>query len=526
MDGVVVLCATDLKSFRFRSYQELVDSESNGNALPIILCHSPIARVFPFSYFPLFFLETPDTTIPYAGTITVKLFHIIAKVVTYAQPMWRICHVVPWTILLFLLSSAFVFVHNFAEEKSPFAFQNKSNPQSQRRRLLKISSAGDPSCPCLVQHDDVMSPLSVNLVNSDKNKTRNLSHYGLGCAYHDLSTKPCTDPCHGNEIDCHQTRKWCNHAWCHIDPQNCLLKHTKSKWFPPSQRHYSYATCGYHDESSYSWNTLRNTTIKVGFNSNTGGWTGSYSDNRTQFKGPLERWSGPHVEVIKAAAKIGGFQIAVTEIEPFLVNKSISFFGSSSFDLCIYATSLGFLDLCVASYAYTGMRASVTDWIILESIDLYLITKQPTETELKWNRFRSNVITIFQPFQTTTWMFVIFLVTPMFGVLMVFHERGKPGSAYRMKETIIESIRGCDSEHEIKERRIPFAEQFGESVYTSFFAILRTRWEQRVVSIGGSLNLLGIGFFVFTFIAACKLPFDVTALVNSLQVQPNDIVPI
>ena len=429
--------------------------------------------------------------------------------------MWKRSGVFQLTMLLFLLSSAFGFDQAITEGKSSFVF-HKGGTQSQGRRLLNVASAGDPSCPCLEQHE-LTSPLSkINIVDMTKTDIMNQSQYGLGCAYHDVGTNSCTDSCHEDEIDCNR-KTWCNYAWCYIDPQNCGLKNSKSVGFAAPHRYYSYATCGYHDVLSYSWNTLRNQTIKVGFNSNTGGWTGSYSDDGTQFKGPLERWRGPHVEVIKAAAKIGGFQIAVTEIEPFLVNKSTSFFGSSSFDLCMHTRPRINLKIPTTWRIYTGMRASVTDWIILESIDLYLITKQPTETELKWNKFRSNVITIFQPFETTTWMFVICLVTPMFGILMVFHERGKPGSAYRIKETVIESIRGCDSEHEIKERRISFAEQFGESVYTSFFAILRTRWEQRVVSIAGRLNLLGIGFFVFTFIAAFKLPSDVTSLVYSLQ---------
>lgn len=40
---------------------------------------------------------------------------------------------------------------------------------------------------------------------------------------------------------------WCEDSWCYVDPNNCTMPMSKSKYFPDSGLYYSYETCGFVD---------------------------------------------------------------------------------------------------------------------------------------------------------------------------------------------------------------------------------------------------------------------------------------
>lgn len=86
---------------------------------------------------------------------------------------------------------------------------------------------------------------------------------------------------------------------------------------------------------------------------------------------------------------------------------------------------------------------------------------------------------------------------------MVVHELAQPGSAYPRDETVLDSSldEQGNSVIEVRERRIPLWRHIARSVYVSFLATLQGGYAQQIVSMGGRLNLIGIGFFILALIA-------------------------
>lgn len=369
---------------------------------------------------------------------------------------------------------------------------------------------GNPSCPCLQLDDTKLTP--INTVDLTPSVLRNIGNgtvdwatYGIGCRTHDARTPQCTTSDCARLQDVVPTPfrcdlSWCQRSWCFVDPNHCGLLYRRSARLPRSDRFYSYATCGDADSftKNYRFAGLEGQVLKIGLNSNTGGWLGAYSSDGQQFKGPLSKWSGPTLEFVKEAAVRGNFYVNLTLPPLELQARSSDFFGSpSDFDYCVYATSLGFLDLCVAQYTITDVRASTTDWLLLGSSGIYLVASYNVNDS--WGAFKASVSTIFRPFTFGTWMFIVFFVIPVLGCLMIFHEFGKSGSAYPREEMVV--ITRSNGEHEFRKLPVPFVQHIVKSIYINFLAVMQSSYEQTVISIGAMLNLLGISFFILTIIA-------------------------
>lgn len=373
---------------------------------------------------------------------------------------------------------------------------------------------GIVSCPCLEYGDpraDIVNGTNETL--SFLGNEVNLATYGFGCALHDKNIRSCKDGCAAGStitpppIDC--DRSWCDRNFCWVDPNNCDLLNKRSRLFPESNRFYSYATCW--DMDSFTQNnrlgSLEGRVLRAGFNSNSGGWLGAYGAaspgvaQGQHFKGPVDRWSGPVVSFVTEAARAGNFLINITEPPEFLRPHSLEYFGPSNFDYCVYTTALGYLDFCVAQYTVTDQRASTTDWLLLGSQDIHLVVFIDQEGGSAWQNFRDSTKTIFQPFTQETWMFIIFLVIPLLGGLMVVHEYGHAGSAFPKMESVVEIDDEKDGQQEIKERKVPLYRHIVRSVYIGYLSVLQQNYSQSVVTYGAMLNLLGISFFILTIIA-------------------------
>ena len=379
--------------------------------------------------------------------------------------------------------------------------ETASNNRTSSARLLQeelrpVPFDGDPSCPCLMSFDQALGDEGVDEVGADTD----LSTYGVGCDYHDIDSKICFDACTENSrlVDC--DRSWCNYAWCYVDTDNCDLRHSPSTWFTEASRYYSYATCRYPDVFANDFSLLAGETIRVGLNANEGGWKGSYLIGDPELAGDLDQWSGPSIDFVRAATKLGNVTMNITEPPEFLVNRSFALFNDSSkFDLCIYATSLGFLDMCVAQYTITEQRAGLVDWVVLNTQDLYLITARSRELPFGWERFVQSVRTIFLPFENETWIFIVFFVIPTLGMLLIVHEHSVQGSAFPATEKVIRYEE--DEPPEIIDRYIPIYEHMVKSVYTSFLALLQMEYRLSVVTLGGKLHLIGASFFILVLLA-------------------------
>ena len=150
------------------------------------------------------------------------------------------------------------------------------------------------------------------------------------------------------------------------------------------------------------WTRWPIATVKVRWKieHNTGGWKGAFHPSETSFATD-NQWYGALVTFLNNAAQQGGFQLQVTAPPEWLRAESAKFFGNSSFDYCVYAVSLGYLDLCLADYAITSQRASVTPFFEVRSEHIYLVVFTSEETD-GFQYFVNQFVTIFKPFALQT----------------------------------------------------------------------------------------------------------------------------
>lgn len=358
---------------------------------------------------------------------------------------------------------------------------------------------GDESCPCLSAESLVALPIEEDLAGARDvlGEKVDLSLYGIGCAPHDVDATACAgiDECATSTplpLGC--GRSWCQRPWCFVDPDDCALLNRPSELFrgdDGAPRHYSYATCGFMDSFTYTerLNSLKNKTLKVAFNSNTGGWKGAYNPGGS-FDLREDMWTGPVVNFVRRAAIEGGFEMDVVSPPEWLKNQSERFFGSSSFDRCVHSAALGYVDLCVAAYTITDKRASVTTFFETADDPIYLITFDEDDSSF-WTSF----LTVFRPFTLGSWLMIFAFSLPLLGLLMFYHEYGVPGSAFPKTSPIMVQDVATDRTT-FENRRIPMWKHTVTSAYMGWLAFFQESYNQSVVSWGGKINLLAISSFV------------------------------
>ena len=373
--------------------------------------------------------------------------------------------------------------------------QSKGTTVQSKGTAEDVPLNGASSCPCIpiggvpdIEFSDITPSLQLHLGTDVSLKT-----YGFSCRPHDINSAACYS---------YPRPDFCVRQWCWIDVDKCnLLSRLSENIVHGAVRSYSYATC--REIDSFTGNarirSLSGKIIKTGFLHNSGGWKGSYSTEGQDFVGTISNWSGPSVAFATEAAQIGNYTIEIAAPPEFLWFKSLGFFGISRVDFCIYATSLGFLDLCVSEIPVTAKRASAVDFFVLDSHRIQIMTmeKEPTS---RYNEFRQSSSTIFKPFQKETWLFIIFLVIPLFGVLLVIHEYGRNGSHYPEKAHFLD-VHEWRKDKIVDERSVPIHRYLIRSIHFTFLSVLQQGYVQPVVSDGARLHILGISFFILVIIA-------------------------
>lgn len=92
------------------------------------------------------------------------------------------------------------------------------------------------------------------------------------------------------------------------------------------------------------------------------------------------------------------------------------------FDPCVYATGMGYTDICIASFAMTYDRIKVSNMIQTFSVDVYLVIP----TILSVNTVGEQAAAAFRPYKTQLWLAIIFSVLAM-STLMVLQDLGSKG---------------------------------------------------------------------------------------------------
>lgn len=230
----------------------------------------------------------------------------------------------------------------------------QQHERAHRKLLLDVPFGGDPACPCATAEELASTALS----NAEEvGNSTDLDTYGVGCGYHDIESDICQEECQANTplVDCRRT--WCQQAWCWVDPMRCQLSSTKSAWFVGSDRFYSYPACRNADVFKFDSSLLKGTSLRVGLVHNSGGWKGTYHKSETDdgdssgsqydFEGPIDNWRGPTLTFVTESFRLGAVNMTVTRPPSFLKEPSRKYNKrSSNFDLCVYATTLGFIGKC------------------------------------------------------------------------------------------------------------------------------------------------------------------------------------
>uniref|UniRef100_A0A7S4RFW6 Ionotropic glutamate receptor C-terminal domain-containing protein n=1 Tax=Ditylum brightwellii TaxID=49249 RepID=A0A7S4RFW6_9STRA len=361
---------------------------------------------------------------------------------------------------------------------------------------------GDDRCPCLsfdTLQDDNSLPLEPYTDFSHLGPNTNVSMYGVGCEAHDEITPACSDDQCSTQVplpdDC--DKFWCARSWCFVDPSNCKLLHTPSIHF--TDRHFSYATCGQIDSFTLSERkkAIKDKTYQVALNSNSGGWRGSYNPEGSFAVN--NRWSGPIVDFLRTSALEGGFTMNITRPPEWIREDAKKFFGSSSFDYCVYAVSLGYLDFCLAAYTITNKRAAVANFFETTNNGVYLISFVDVGGT-SWSSFIRSAKTIFQPFTWGAWAMIFFFVIPILSLLMLMHEHGAPGSAYPLTAPAL--VVGQRAKlHKVAQKHVPVTSHVLTSLYMGILSFFQQSYDQSVVTVGGKINLLAISSFVLLVLA-------------------------
>jgi len=293
-------------------------------------------------------------------------------------------------------------------------------------QLFAVNGPGDERCPCETAEE---------LGDEFGNAT-----YGLLCNYHDSSTEDCSGV---------SPETYCTYAWCYVKPLTCTLPMHPSSL--TSGRWWSYPTCGFLD--AYTTYTLQhslyNATLLTAVLTNSGGWKGSYCSAAGDCSGPMHDFlmrtlvgEGARPDVVSTFTDVQLQQDAfVPEVMGAVYRADPN--ESSSFQACVYATGMGYIDLCIGSFTMSAERRLISNMIMIDLEPVYLVAPQSNSTHFLW----TNLGKTFMPFTPGLWI-VIICITICLSLLMVWHEHVPGGyfSSYSCIDALRHSLyRGCVS---------------------------------------------------------------------------------
>ena len=204
------------------------------------------------------------------------------------------------------------------------------------------------------------------------------------------------------------------------------------------------------------------------------------------------------VDFVSHAAFIGGFSLNFTKPPEWIYNHSSLYFGDdNSFDYCVYAVSLGYLDMCIASYSLTRKRTKITPFFEVFGEDVYLYIKSEPKMSL-WQEFYTHIPKIFGSFTIFAWMCIIVYLL-LLGLIMLWHEYKAPGSAFPAETHV--SSKNKDGGYKIEIKKIPMVRHIFRTLYQSLLTFSEQSYSQGVYTLGGKVHLLAMSFFVLIIIS-------------------------
>eukprot|EP00435_Cladocopium_sp_Y103_P059055 s2423_g21.t1 len=259
-------------------------------------------------------------------------------------------------------------------------------------------------CPCLENHS---SEFAVYKLESNASCPK---RFGLDCKEHKISgacavhlfeTETAAQLECGSSISGESPR--CNTKWCYVDKKKCSMNFALGVLGEA----YSYATCGNlrHESDKYLKTSLaallRNDSLRVLHveSSLVGGYLGNTecTDHydaaypHKKCKGvTAELWARALDELNKSQVKIDHTVIRRGEkgIDQYFIGSNItnqfeeykqrlklSGWPTTNYDLCAFATGMGYVDLCTGVFSLTHRRQAMTFMIELYTSPVFMVSK-------------------------------------------------------------------------------------------------------------------------------------------------------
>ena len=235
--------------------------------------------------------------------------------------------------------------------------------------------------------------------------------FGIGCETHNISVD-CAVSLYQSlaaaQLNCSPSHAgespWCNTSWCYVNESTCGVD-----WDFGVLGAYSYATCGnlrqgsnkYFQKSMAAF--LQGDSLRVFHPENTleGGYLGNtgchkqekYSQNRYCEGRIADFWERSLDELNASQVQVDHTVIQKNEkaIDQYFMDPNIgsqfeeykervqdhwsSSRPTTKFDLCAFATGMGYVDLCSAAFALTHRRQAMTFMIELYTSPVFMVSK-------------------------------------------------------------------------------------------------------------------------------------------------------
>ena len=347
-------------------------------------------------------------------------------------------------------------------------------------------------CPCIAKHHDY-DWIADELQGHDL--------YGINCSNHSAHGFALTSGC-----DQVTESPWCKSRWCYIDPKNCSLQWDYGIVWP-----YSYATCRnlrngtaqFFRESMATF--LRDDVLRIVHLENTlkDGHMGNtecaeskdgYAKNQ-RCKGVIaEFWNRSLARLNESNVNIRHDMVIKkgNEAHPYFKDLKEAFekYRTSypekwldtnglarpitSFDLCAFATGLGYLDLCTGSFALTHERQSMTYMIELFTAPVLLVSKSKCDffasNDKQSLKFWFWWIDIFSPEAWAFFVAVVFLCIVVMYCLDTWFDRDSSFTVVWNWVNVLKIIRqdGCKGLPKLLAALTAAVFAFGDYIFVEF----------------------------------------------------------
>lgn len=461
------------------------------------------------------------------------------------------------------------------QENPPFHHQHARSLQEEQQQ--QFDPGQESLCPCL-NSSSVSSELQLEAMRtyfstSPRNEYLDTMAFQLGCGYHhkyenicnnnsgfddqnehdDLAVETCRMggetlyplsplpiPTIGssNSNSCGHSQLYpeCYRQFCIVDIDNCALAYHDLEVRGPNLSSnanvslgVSYATCGYLNIQSGLQRQrdviegIQNRTLRVGLLSEPNGWTSLKSTNNEHYLGPWQRWKGPTLNFVQNAALQGKFSLRL--VNPYdyevLVNRSRHYYNGSTspYDLCVYATAAGYIDLCIGDFSITDRRIFETGWIKLQSRPLRLAVPFSFEKD----SIAEDVLTFFYPYTWDTWIFMLFFLVPAMASLFFFFDDGL-NDVFMKTEAAAIAMKKENKDDPKREYvvldNIPWYSRLFRGLSVSYLAMATRSFPIDAVSLPAKINFYGMSFFLFGF------GITYTANLAAQLTRKNLVVPV